>query len=489
MSITPLGFVFITLGITILMTRPGWLVPLLIVSSCLHSFALVIIGPNCDVEAHIRQECPEVGLGVSPWLFSSFLVFIHLIVLIVRHRRLEYGVFSSVKILSLGWLAFFAWSMSSAFTLPFLFKGMEVNSLANWAGFVAPKSPLAWNFVNAVQATNSGIIGILMLYFLQLTKNESITRRIIFGFILAIFLSFFLSIAQRLEHLKLIPTLDFFTLSQNPSYSVSGMLNGYGGSLIFYRLNWPFSEPSYASVWYASIFVGGLSLFLFSHRILIGFLFFVLGLFGLFNSMGGSGLGGAVVGACILLITALLRGIFITCERKKLFNRLIILVISMIAIVISYEFARLFNDDLINLNRFVFELFYHKIVDGDITRINSNRVAIEIARNTWGLGVGLGSNRASSYILSMLSNVGLPGLILFFILMYYQSKIILRKSINSNYSIGIFILGGSLGCFFGMALGIPDLNFPAWWIWIICGFGFIATEAAKTNINPRTAVN
>ena len=166
-------------------------------------------------------------------------------------------------------------------------------------------------------------------------------------------------------------------------------------------------------------------------------------------------------------------------SRKKLFLRLISLVIVTVALYVSYELARQANANLIDFGQFIARFFHVKLFDGDITRTNSNMVAITLIGDTWGLGVGLGSNRASSFILSMLSNIGVPGLVLFTVLVFSQSLIIFRIVNNEDMPVGIFILSGSLGIFLGMALGIPDINFPAWWIWLICGFGIVAARGSQ----------
>jgi hypothetical protein len=48
-----------------------------------------------------------------------------------------------------------------------------------------------------------------------------------------------------------------------------------------------------------------------------------------------------------------------------------------------------------------------------------NAQAIQIFRDTYGLGAGIGSTRVSNYVLVLLSNLGVIGLVLFVILMIW----------------------------------------------------------------------
>ncbi len=51
--------------------------------------------------------------------------------------------------------------------------------------------------------------------------------------------------------------------------------------------------------------------------------------------------------------------------------------------------------------------------DSGLERSNWNAVALQNVLDTWGLGVGLGTNRASSFALALLSNLGILGVLLY----------------------------------------------------------------------------
>ncbi len=280
MTITPFGLVFMTLGFTLLAARRAWLLPLLVVSAGLHAFAVVIIGP----------ATPSVGLGISPWLFTCSLIFVHLMAIIARNRRIELGATRQVRLIFYGWLIYTTWCVLSAFTLPFIFEGLQVNTLARWDGFDPPMEPMKWTLVNAVQAFNTAVIGMVFVYLLQIANDAASTRRIFVGFAVALGLSVMLSLCQRIQSMNIISAIDFFSASLNPSYQQNTMLSADGTYL---RLNWPFSEPSYASAWYGAILVGGISIYCLSNHTLAGLAFIALGIAGLLHCFGGSGIGGS----------------------------------------------------------------------------------------------------------------------------------------------------------------------------------------------------
>lgn len=456
MTITPFGLIFITLGFTLLIARPSWLLPLLIVSAVLHAFAVAIIGP----------ATPKVGLGITPWLFTCILIFIHLLAIIIRNRRIELGISRPVKLLFWGWMIFIGWCVLSAFTLPFIFEGTPVHPLSNWFGFDTPLEPLVWNRISAIQAVNSIIMGMLLVYVLELSKNSNTTKRLMSGFIAAILVSTGISFYQRFELPEMVSTLtNVLHQSLNPSYAPPGASVG--------RTNWPFSEPSYASVWYAGVSIGGLAVYLFANCLWPGIFFFVAGFSGLIISQGGTGLAGFSLALLVLIVASAVL-LWRKIPLKHMLWRLTLMAVLIGLTAISYKTVREKEPILPDIYSSIQSIVQPRIFGPISFRGKSNLDALTITKDTLGFGTGLGSNRASSYLLSMMSNIGIPGLALFLILLIYQSYLITFSSMTSS-TLRILIFGGTIGLFSGMVMGIPDLMFPAWWIWLIAGFGLIAS--------------
>lgn len=97
------------------------------------------------------------------------------------------------------------------------------------------------------------------------------------------------------------------------------------------------------------------------------------------------------------------------------------------------------------------------------TRAESNRVALRLIIETKGLGVGLGGNRASSYLLNLLSNVGIFPTLLLSGLLVAQWVLIWR--VGRMASPAVALTAGGFTMFLAVAVGIPDLVWPAWWLW------------------------
>jgi len=93
-----------------------------------------------------------------------------------------------------------------------------------------------------------------------------------------------------------------------------------------------------------------------------------------------------------------------------------------------------------------------------VHRIYSDMHSMQLFVDTHGVGVGLGSNRPSGFIPSLLSCVGLPGTILF-ALMVIQ---ILRDAQKESS----WMCWAVVGVLMNMALGGPDINQPVLWIFL-----------------------
>ena len=114
-----------------------------------------------------------------------------------------------------------------------------------------------------------------------------------------------------------------------------------------------------------------------------------------------------------------------------------------------------------------------KLKDG--VRELSNKRALEIVKETYGLGVGLGSNRASSFFASLVSNTGVLGALLFsgmlvtLLWRYFKAPKLTDMQ--------IFVAASLPTATLAMGLGIPDLNLPMYWGFIFLGFVFCPEDA------------
>jgi hypothetical protein len=91
-----------------------------------------------------------------------------------------------------------------------------------------------------------------------------------------------------------------------------------------------------------------------------------------------------------------------------------------------------------------------------IARTTRDLFSLQLALDTHGLGVGLGSNRPSSLLASLVSNVGVLGLVVFLV-MYIR---ILMNPQGEN----AWVRWASLALFIDMVLADPDINTPFFWV-------------------------
>lgn len=92
-----------------------------------------------------------------------------------------------------------------------------------------------------------------------------------------------------------------------------------------------------------------------------------------------------------------------------------------------------------------------------VHRLASDAYALQLAVETKGLGVGMGSNRPSSLLTSLLSTVGIAGFILF-AGMFFQ---ITRNAKGERR----WLQWACLGLIVDMAIGVPDYTAP--WLWVV----------------------
>jgi hypothetical protein len=112
-----------------------------------------------------------------------------------------------------------------------------------------------------------------------------------------------------------------------------------------------------------------------------------------------------------------------------------------------------------------------------LVRFGADAFSFQIALQTYGLGVGLGSNRPSSLFASLLSQVGIVGLVLFIA----ACVCTLRGLPKEHRWIGI----AGLTLLLAMGFGEPDLSFPALWIMFALATQSKASERQRAPMAPR----
>lgn len=101
--------------------------------------------------------------------------------------------------------------------------------------------------------------------------------------------------------------------------------------------------------------------------------------------------------------------------------------------------------------------------------------ALRVFIDTYGLGVGYGSHRASSMILNMIAATGLFGILTFFIAIYF----LYRETMASLEESATPLFYAFLGMLVAEVIAVPDIGQPIQWIY----FGFVAGIAGKGKNN------
>jgi hypothetical protein len=97
---------------------------------------------------------------------------------------------------------------------------------------------------------------------------------------------------------------------------------------------------------------------------------------------------------------------------------------------------------------------------------------------TWGIGVGLGSIRGASFLVSMLASIGVIGVLL----LYRVYSYLFRKIDNENQWILIFILVVLVG----QCIAIPDINYPIMWMYFFMAAALLPQNLVRNkNVKLR----
>ena len=109
-----------------------------------------------------------------------------------------------------------------------------------------------------------------------------------------------------------------------------------------------------------------------------------------------------------------------------------------------------------------------------VNRLSADIYAFQLLVRTKGIGVGMGSNRPSSLITSLLSTVGVLGLIVF-LLAYFK----LLSNSSRNYP---ELWWAGLALFLNMATSAPDYDAP--WHWVFLAF---VVQAGRISSSKETS--
>lgn len=358
---------------------------------------------------------------------------------------------------------------AGAWWLPQRFEGVPVNLVFQIYGAERAPVPLVPTPSNIVQALNLGVLAIVLLWWLTALRGNPARQRLAAGLCLAvgavIGIGAYEQAALALDWPSLKPWL-----ANNAGYHQAPVAKqGFGGGLTLNRMGLPFTEPSYASVYLAAVALGVMAVALLGRRWLLAVLASVPVLLGLLNTMGSTGWAAAGVALGALTLWVVLRNLR---PATGLSRRLRAAGWVTLLLALSVWGQQTYEDApwRPHVEAVVKRLIVDKATKSDGVRERSNERGLEILKETYGLGVGLGSHRASSFFVSLLANTGVLGFGLFMGMLGTLLWQYWRAPALSDMQ--IFIAAALPTATLGMGLGIPDLNMPMYWSFVFLGFVF-----------------
>ncbi len=402
--VTPIGFVLIPLSLAVFFFRPQYLGPWAIIVSAFQAASVF----------NIEGGFP---LGVSPYFFVLILIAIRFVPLWLSGKcsfsRSDVAIGMTQPLLILT-----VWAIVSAFLLPWLFAGVGVDIPRE--GMDSPHtSPLQWSMSNAAQAVYATLDAIFVIYLLWGARARGYFESLIKAFVVGGVIAAAIGAYQYAAHYTgLAYPADFFNSNPGWRQLMSQQMSGV------WRISATFIEPSTAGAFFA-----------------------VWSTLLLFLAASGSGAWAwplFVTGVIMVLLTTsttgyLIGALVIALFLWKEFARVFISgrisgrgLFSLLLIAGAFAGAALFIPDF---GQLIAKILWHK-ADSQSGRDRATTMweALQITSETYGMGAGLGSNRPSGMVFYIASNLGLPGLMLFALLIWAIYRT-LRTAIRASPSL------------------------------------------------------
>ncbi len=322
--------------------------------------------------------------------------------------------------------------ITTAIICPRLFAGLPVYSptISIDEGLLY-RPPLEPGFSNIVQSAFLILNALILVAASREKRSIHIDRfyNFAFYFLISIIFTQFLLIAL---HISADP---FSFLRNNKGYSIAMTQNSTSA-----RLSGTFSEPSGVGIALVIFFAGYFQRF-FARSEALGKLLLSFIAIGLTRSSSSLGATVLVIGWAFVQNPPFRFPWYIRLRRVLMIGALCLVPV----LIVLSPLRRMFSAQTVN--KVGSESF--------VSRITADLYAFHITYATHFLGSGLGSNRPSSLIPSLLSNVGVAGTICFALLLFRLT----RQVKHTEPWVGWALTAGILD----MCFGGPDINQPLIW--------------------------
>jgi len=448
--------VFILIAGYCVFFRRQWLLPLAAVTAVLQAPSV------------LEVSLSGVVVGVGAFTFGALILSVQAIHRLARRRDARVFLPEANGGL-IPWGAFSLLVLCSAALGPLLFAGLSVYPPLDKLGVTGEVQPLAWSANHVAQAINICLVGGLLVWVHVHRESPALPKWLMSGVLVATLLAVAIGLQQRLAWNGLGPLWAEFWAS-NPTYAQD--YDSLAGAMP--RVSWPFVDPSYASAFFAAMFGGFLTMFLAGQRTNAALLGLMVSLFALGNTLGATG-SLAVIVVVVLAAAAVL---LVVMRRPTLAGALAyrVLLLSLAAgcvalggylVLRHYNLLGVFGEAMRN----ALAGRSHTLL-GDI-RPHADLMSLKLLVETWGLGVGMGSHRGSSYLITLAANTGVLGLVTFLAANVMHFTLLTRRFIRHPDAPSAFFLGSGISVLIAVSIAIPDQNWPVYWILILGGFACV----------------
>jgi hypothetical protein len=424
------------------------LLGLLVVSSLFQAASLVNIGAK------------DTGYAVSPYLAMQLAVTGCLLVSVLMSKarlRIDPSVFGRPVF----WLVIFTMlAVASSLALPYVFEGMGVYSPRG--GIDDQYRRLTPLHATASQIAQAGYLMLnaaCILFFMQARFKDAVGvvhRTVIVATLIVVLFAFWQAVS--------LMTGIYFP--DSILYSAAGRSQGFEQTMEgVRRINSTFPEASFLGTFLVSMLA-------YVSRYLLGaggwrywLLAGVIGVAALVSTSTSAYVGLGILGAAFIFWIVRSAVIYRRVSKYALvfLSTVLVAMGGVVYLVNTNRVVSLIYDAALK-NKVQSESFLHRIA------ADSN--ALKILFDTGGLGVGLGSNRPSSFLAYLLSNVGLVGTLLFGLFLHSLFKARRRRNLGENTEgHGALVRAASAWglafCLIGMCVAVPDISFPSFWVWVV----------------------
>jgi hypothetical protein len=331
------------------------------------------------------------GLGISPYYFTLMLIAAHCVFVRVTAAYFLGGSMDVRRIMGCA-IVLLMLGLGSAVVMPRVFAGMPVLSPRLSAD---AQAPLEFSTSNIGQAVYL-LLNVLMLWYTaQTCRTPTAARGMLKAFSIAGI------VVVGLAGYQLVSSLTGLPFPDDLLYSNDGYVMQHGTAILdMPRICSTFTEPSSLAVFlisFIAFLIGAMETGFGGWQIIVVLLASIAALVLSTSST-------AYIGLAAITAWGIWRYIFLPVLKGRGSFKAALVMTLLIGGTVS---AFVVNDQLREvIQKTVFEKDESASYE---ERSQADSYSMQVARQTWGLGAGLGSNRASSFLPSVLSTLGIGG--------------------------------------------------------------------------------